>query len=80
MCSNLAPAFPENQLNLAESHVRWHQPGEAEKALKKLEAIWPVALTNLVGEAWEKSWDDWAARRAAVKIEFQKNFKRAPEL
>jgi tetratricopeptide (TPR) repeat protein len=74
----LAPDFPENQLNLAESQVRWHQPAEAEKALKKLDAIWPAAQTNFVGEAWEQNWDEWMARRAAVKAEFQKNFKHAP--
>jgi hypothetical protein len=76
----LAPGFPENQLNLAESHVRWHQATEAERALKKLEAIWPAALTNLTGEIWEPSWADWTARRAAVKMDFQKAFKRAPDL
>jgi tetratricopeptide (TPR) repeat protein len=76
----LAPDFPENQLNLAESHVRWHQAAEAEKALKKLEAIWPAARTNLTGEVWEPSWDDWTSRRTAVKAEFEKAFKRAPDL
>ena len=74
----LAPDYPENQLNLAESFVRWHQPGEADRALKKLDALWPAAQTNLVGEAWAKSWDDWTVRRTAVKLEFQKTFKRAP--
>jgi tetratricopeptide (TPR) repeat protein len=74
----LAPDFPENQLNLAESHLRWHQAADAEKALKKLEAIWPVAKTNLTGETWEPSWADWTARRTAVKNDFQKTFKRAP--
>jgi hypothetical protein len=74
----LAPDYPENQLNLAESHVRWHQPDEAAMALKKLDALWPSAQTNLAGEAWEQSWDDWTGRRAAVKAEFQKAFKRAP--
>jgi len=76
----LAPDFPENQLNLAESQVRWRQAGEAEKAFKKLEALWPAARTNLTGEIWEPSWDDWTARRAAVKADFQKAFKRAPEV
>jgi len=74
----LAPDFPENQLDLAESQVRWHQRAEAESALEKLNAIWPGAQTNLVGEAWEPSWDAWTARRAAAKAEFQKTFKRAP--
>lgn len=74
----LAPDFPENQLNLAESHLRWHQPGEAEKALKKLDALWPAAQTNLVGEGWEQSWDEWRTRRTAVQAELQKIYKHAP--
>ena len=76
----LAPDFPENHLNLAEAHVRWHQAVEAEKALKKLEAVWPAARTSLTGEIWEPSWEDWTTRRAAVKADFLKVFKRAPEL
>ena len=75
----LAPDFPENQLNLVESHVRWHQAAEAEKAWRKLAAIWPAARTNLAGVAWEQSWDDWTTRRAAAKTDFQKAFKRALE-
>lgn len=76
----LAPDFPENQLNLAESDVRWHQAAEAESALKKLAATWPAARTNLTGEAWEASWADWTARRAAAEADFQKTFKRAPDV
>jgi hypothetical protein len=76
----LAPDFPENQLNLAETHVRWHQLAEAETALKKLEALWSAARNRLAGEAWEPSWEDWTARRTAVRAEFQKTFKRAPDL
>ena len=76
----LAPSFPENHLNLAEAHVRWHQAAEAEKALKKLAAVWPATRTNLVGEIWEPSWADWTARRQAVKADFQKAFKLAPDL
>jgi hypothetical protein len=75
----LAPDYPENQLNLVESHVRWHQSGEADKAWQKLAALWPVARTNLTGVAWEASWDDWTKRRAAVKADYQKVFRRALE-
>ncbi len=75
----LAPDYPENQLNLVESHVRWHQAPEAEKAWQKLAALWSVARTNLTGVAWEPSWEDWTTRRAAVKADFQKVFKRALE-
>ena len=75
----LAPDFPENQMNLVESHVQWHQEAEAEKAWQKLAAIWPAAHTNLAGVAWEQSWDDWTTRRAAAKTDFQKAFKRVLE-
>ncbi len=75
----LAPDFPENQMNLLESHVRWHQEAEAEKAWQTLAALWPAARTNLAGVAWEQCWDDWTTRRAAAKTGFEKAFKRAPE-
>jgi tetratricopeptide (TPR) repeat protein len=75
----LAPDFPENQLNLVESHVRWRQAADAETAWQKLAAIWPAAHTNLTGVAWESDWDDWNTRRGAVQADFQKAFKRALE-
>lgn len=71
----LAPGFPENQMNLVESYVHWHQRVEAEAAWQKLATIWPAARTNLTGTAWEQSWDDWATRRTAVRAEFQRTFK-----
>jgi hypothetical protein len=73
----LAPDYPENQLNLVESHVRWHEAAEAETAWQRLAALWPAARTNLAGEGWEPSWADWTTRRAAVNTDFQKAFKRA---
>ncbi len=76
--ARLAPDYPENQLNLAESYLNWRQREEAEKALAKLDALWPAAQTNLGGELWGKSWHDWSVRRAAAKTEFQKVFKHAP--
>lgn len=76
--AKLSPDYPENHLNLAETHLRWRQRDEAAAALKKLDAVWSPAQTNLVGEAWEKSWSDWTRQRAAAKAEFQKQFKQAP--
>ena len=76
----LAPDFPENQLNLAESHVRWRQAAEAALAIKKLDTIWPAARIHFTGEAWEPDWADWTARRTAVEADFQKTFKRPPDL
>ena len=71
----LAPEFPENQLNLAETHLKWRQREETEKALARLAVIWPAAQTNLTGESWEKDWCDWTFRRQAVQLEGSRVFK-----
>ncbi|HTB84046.1 MAG TPA: hypothetical protein VK742_10365 [Candidatus Sulfotelmatobacter sp.] len=69
------PGYPENYLNLAEGDLRWHEGKEAEAALKKLDAIWPAAQTNLTGVGWIKNWSDWTSQRAAAKALLQKDFK-----
>lgn len=76
--AKLSPDYPENHLNLAESHLRWHQRDEAAAALKKLDAVWLPAQTNLTGAAWEKSWSDWTRQRKAAQAEFQKQSRHAP--
>jgi len=68
----LAPDYPENQLNLAETHLQWHQRDEARKFLEKLAAVWPVAQTNYAGEIPEKDWHDWTTRREAVRAELSR--------
>lgn len=70
------PDFPENQMNLVESNVKWHQAADAELAWRRLQALWPVARTNLAGLAWEVDWSDWTYRREVVKGDFHKAFKR----
>jgi len=65
--AKLAPDDPENHLNLAESYLQWHEGDNAKSELKTLDALWPSARTNFTGEAWERSWDDWAARRDAAR-------------
>jgi hypothetical protein len=65
--AKLAPDDPENHLNLAESYLQWHESDNAKSELKTLDALWPSAQTNFTGEAWERSWDDWAARRDAAR-------------
>lgn len=74
-----APDYPENQMNLVESHILWHQAAEAETAWRKLAALWPAARTNLAGTAWEAIWADWVTRREAAKADFQKAFKYSLE-
>ncbi len=63
----LAPDYPENHLNLIESRLNWNDRPGAENELKTLDALWPKAQTNFVGEAWEQSRADWTVRKSAVE-------------
>lgn len=65
----LAPDYPENILNLAESFLKWNKRADATAELKKLDALWPKAQTNFAGTAWEQSWADWTTRRETVRNE-----------
>jgi len=63
----LAPEYPENHLNLIEARLDWSDRTGAESQLKILDALWPKAQTNFVGETWEPSWVDWTARKTAAE-------------
>jgi hypothetical protein len=65
--AELAPHYPENHLNLVESYLQWHDQTSANRELEALDMLWPGARTNFVGEAWERSWDDWSVRRDAAR-------------
>jgi hypothetical protein len=67
-----APDYPENQLNLIESYLKWGEPDAAKKQLSALDAIWPVARTNLTGAKWAQSWENWATRRNAARQQIEK--------
>jgi hypothetical protein len=65
--AKLAPDYPENLLNLAESFLQWHETDNAKSELAALDALWPDAQKKFTGEAWEQSWGNWSTRRAAVR-------------
>jgi hypothetical protein len=73
-----APDYPENQLNLAEARLKWRQRDEAAATLRKIEALWPAAQTNLTGETWEIPWWEWNDRRAALRKEYQRLYHANP--
>jgi hypothetical protein len=70
---SLAPHYPENILNLAESYANWGDALNARKQLAALDALWPKAQTNLTGAAWEQSWDDWSKRRDELRKELNQH-------
>jgi hypothetical protein len=64
---SLAPAYPENVLNLAESELIWGEKAKAQKELDTLDALWPSAQKSFTGPHWESSWDDWTKRRDVLR-------------
>lgn len=66
------PNYPGNQLNLAEAQLKWREPKELKQTIEKMDSIWPIARTNLVGDAWRESWQEWDARRVALKADYER--------
>jgi len=65
--ARLAPDYPENRLNLAETYLQWHEDEAAQHQLDVLEKMWPQAHKEFTGEKWAASWWDWNKRLEAVK-------------
>ena len=65
--AELAPGYPDNQLNLVESYWQWKDREASSNALQKLDALWPAARTNFTGAAWEQNWSTWSTRREAAR-------------
>jgi hypothetical protein len=68
----LAPQHPENHLCLLEACLRWGDRECAEREIKILDKLWPVARKNLVGENWMAAWADWESRLSQAKAKFEK--------
>jgi hypothetical protein len=71
----LAPEFPENQLNLIESYLKWDYKTEAQRQYAAMMKIWPGAQENFTGIAWQLSWEDWNKRLETVNKKLGQNPK-----
>ena len=65
--AKLAPNYPENLLNLAESSLKWGDKNAAVRELKPLDDLWPAAKKEFAGEHWEPNWTDWQNRLDAIR-------------
>jgi len=68
----LAPQHPENHLCLLEAYLYWGDHNTAQRELKALTDLWPIARTNLVGEDWAAAWNDWEKRRKQAQAKLEK--------
>ncbi len=71
----LAPNFPENQLNLTESYLKWDYKTEALRQFADLEKRWPQAQKQFTGVPWQMTWTDWNKRLDAIKKRLEQNPK-----
>lgn len=62
----LAPLYPENPLNWAETLWQWRQVEEARRQLPAVQRAFADARTNLTGGLWAASWRDWTNRWQAL--------------
>ncbi len=57
----LSPEYPENWLNLIETHLK-HKPSSVPDEFAKLKALLPAARRQFSGLEWQSSWQDWDPR------------------
>jgi tetratricopeptide (TPR) repeat protein len=71
----IAPDFPENQLNLIESYLKWDYKTEALRQFSELEKMWPQAEKDLTGIEWKSSWVDWNKRLSVIRKRLERPAK-----
>lgn len=64
---DLSPDYPENWINMIESHIEWGDTARASHDAVLLNEIWPSARSKFSGELWLASWDDWDDRWAKIQ-------------
>ncbi|MGZ4963612.1 MAG: hypothetical protein ACXWBP_09365 [Limisphaerales bacterium] len=58
----IAPAYPENHLDLLEAYIKLDDDTAAQLEAQKIFELLPQARQRFVGEEWESSWADWESR------------------
>jgi tetratricopeptide (TPR) repeat protein len=62
----LNPEYPENHLNLIETHLK-RKPAAAPGEYEKLRAILPAARKQFSGPQWQSAWEDWNPRLEKIQ-------------
>lgn len=72
----LAPAYPENRLNLIEAEMDWHEEDQAQRDFQQLQKLWPQMQKKFSANTWTPSWLDWQKRFNALKTAFNSESER----
>lgn len=74
----LFPNYPEGRINLLEAYLKWSDQTGAQRELKALDELLPLAKKEFSGERWEPSWIDWEKRWKKIQTkasELEKNLE-----
>jgi tetratricopeptide (TPR) repeat protein len=63
----LNPEYPENHLNLIETHLK-HKPAAVAREYERLLALLPGARKRFSGPTWQSDWEDWDARLKQIQF------------
>lgn len=63
----MAPEFPDNQLFLIESYLKWSEKKLTEEQLKNARPLIESARSTFKGKEWEASWEDWNNRLKKIE-------------
>lgn len=63
----IAPAYPDNLLNLIEAELKWNDRAGAARDMKTLDQLWPAARKKLTGDEWASTWADWEKRKTTFE-------------
>lgn len=63
----LAPAYPENGLNLIEGYLKWGDYSDARHELDAMQKSWSESQKQFNSDTWTASWSDWEKRLAKAR-------------
>jgi hypothetical protein len=65
----LFPNYPGNRLCLCEALSKWDDEDALKLEGRLVPAVFRRARTELKGEAWEQSWEEWAEKWRRIRNE-----------
>jgi tetratricopeptide (TPR) repeat protein len=63
----LNPEYPENHIELIETHLK-RNPAAVAGEEKKLRAMLPGARQQFSGRRWQSAWEDWDPRLESIQL------------
>jgi hypothetical protein len=63
----LAPEYPENQLNLLEAYEKWGEKSRVRESMPRVREVLEQGRLKFAGDDWTVSWEDWDRRWKAIQ-------------